>query len=545
MQNITVSALALASTVTGALILDTRVSAAPPEDQRTFLVTVEGDDGVPETGTATATLVKLDGDVAIYSLTRKIVVGKIDSESATTSGAALPDAESTAAYNTGSATVNEKTHSVHVTFAEVTSPGLVNALGAGAHAPATTSEAKLSLTPTHPSEYVFEGTWTAHGHTYHETWKEITRLTSDIKIVTPTESGSFGPVVRFEAKVARASRVVFELDGVPIDVFHAAGDHVASLRVWQSGWRRFVVKAYGPSTHGHAGPLIGEAETMFLVKGLLLSPVHGSKLSKERIRVEAVPMGLGDVATVELRLDGKAVIQIHSAPWGADMSLGADGKHELSAVAYGPDGKELAHTHSEVTLDTGGTTPDQLPLPATHETQLPELKGKPVITNVPANPRNYQASGQRTIDLIVIHKAEGSLESCVTWFQNPAARVSAHYCCSDTETAQMVQDQNVCWHTGNRAYNLRSIGIENAGFTDKDDFTDAHYQRLAQLVAWLCKKHGIPLDRTHVIGHHEVPNPNWPSRGPRFGGAGGHTDPGTFFDWNKLMSLAQQAATSM
>jgi N-acetyl-anhydromuramyl-L-alanine amidase AmpD len=142
--------------------------------------------------------------------------------------------------------------------------------------------------------------------------------------------------------------------------------------------------------------------------------------------------------------------------------------------------------------------------------------------------------------MIVIHKAEGSLDGTVSWFQNPAARVSAHYVVDDSKVVQCVPDLDVCWHTGNRAYNNRSIGIENSGFTHRDDMTEAHYQKLGALVGWLCKEHGIPLDRHHVIGHNEVPNPDWPAHGPRWGGSGGHEDPGPYFDWNKLMSYARQ-----
>ena len=44
--------------------------------------------------------------------------------------------------------------------------------------------------------------------------------------------------------------------------------------------------------------------------------------------------------------------------------------------------------------------------------------------------------------------------------------------------------------------------------------------------------------RPSVIGHDEVPNPDWPAHGPRFGGVDGHTDPGHYFDWDKLMRYA-------
>src|SRR5688500_18466289 len=48
----------------------------------------------------------------------------------------------------------------------------------------------------------------------------------------------------------------------------------------------------------------------------------------------------------------------------------------------------------------------------------------------PAAPTNYQKANRpadRPIDMVVIHDIEGTAEGCVRWFQNPAARVSAHY----------------------------------------------------------------------------------------------------------------------
>ena len=164
---------------------------------------------------------------------------------------------------------------------------------------------------------------------------------------------------------------------------------------------------------------------------------------------------------------------------------------------------------------------------------------QPATTWEPAASANYQASSGRTIDMIVIHKAESSLSAAVNTFQNPSSKVSAHYIVSDAEAVQLVRDQDIAWHAGNAAYNHRSIGIENEGFNARDDMTDAHYQRLAQLVAYLCGEYGIPIDRHHIIGHAEVPDPNHPGE---FGGAGHHTCPGPYWDWSLFMSYVQQFA---
>jgi uncharacterized protein YgiM (DUF1202 family) len=167
---------------------------------------------------------------------------------------------------------------------------------------------------------------------------------------------------------------------------------------------------------------------------------------------------------------------------------------------------------------------------------------QPAITWDPAHSGNYRVESGRTIDMIVIHKAEGSLSSAVSWFQNSAAKVSAHYVVNANEVVQTVQDKNEAWHAGNHAYNMRSIGIENEGYSARNDITDAHYRRLAQLVAYLCNKYSISIDRQHIIGHYQVPDPNHPGE---FGGADHHIHcPGPNFDWTLFMSYVNQYAGS-
>ena len=72
-------------------------------------------------------------------------------------------------------------------------------------------------------------------------------------------------------------------------------------------------------------------------------------------------------------------------------------------------------------------------------------------------------------------------------------------------------------------------------------YTDAMYRSSARLVAYLVLKYGIPLDRAHVIGHNEVPDPNNPGRR---GGVSGHSDPGPCWNWNKYMALVREYAAA-
>ena len=171
----------------------------------------------------------------------------------------------------------------------------------------------------------------------------------------------------------------------------------------------------------------------------------------------------------------------------------------------------------------------------------------PLAAWVPASPANY-STADRThdypVDMIIIHDTEGSYGSAIQEFQNPAAQASAHYVVSDLGAiTQMVAEHDIAWHAGNWDYNTRAIGIEHEGYaTGTNWYTPAMYDASARLSASICSRWGVPMDRTHVIGHYEVPDPNNPGQ---FGGAGHHTDPGTNWNWPYYMTLAQQYASKL
>lgn len=157
----------------------------------------------------------------------------------------------------------------------------------------------------------------------------------------------------------------------------------------------------------------------------------------------------------------------------------------------------------------------------------------------PASPMNYVLAyrpSSNPIAVVIIHVAQGSFTSVIDWFQDPSAKVSTHYTVrsSDGFIAQLVRDKDIAHHAGNPTYNQTSIGIEHEGYVDDaTSFTDAMYRSSAKLTAHLAHKYGIPVDRRHIIGHDEVPNPRKPGW---YGGVNGHRDPGPHFDWERYMS---------
>ena len=169
----------------------------------------------------------------------------------------------------------------------------------------------------------------------------------------------------------------------------------------------------------------------------------------------------------------------------------------------------------------------------------------PLATWVPASPANFQRANRpftSPITRIVIHTTETSFASAIRFFSHPGAEASAHYVIrsSDGAITQMVDERDIAWHAGNPRYNASSIGIEHEAFVhDCSWFTDAMYQSSARLVAFLARKYGIPIDRAHIIGHNQVPDP---FHAGEFGGADHHIDPGPCWDWPKYMAMVRADA---
>jgi N-acetyl-anhydromuramyl-L-alanine amidase AmpD len=169
----------------------------------------------------------------------------------------------------------------------------------------------------------------------------------------------------------------------------------------------------------------------------------------------------------------------------------------------------------------------------------------------PADPSNYgnydkagrpnrmltpagQAASMK-IKYIIIHDTEGSYDSAISTFQNPAAYVSANYVIrsSDGAVTEMVRPQNVSWGAGDWYVNMHAINIEDEGFAAQGStwYTGALYGSAAALVRYLAARYRIPLDRQHILGHEDVPGPT------DFYTSAQHWDPGPFWNWNHFMAL--------
>ncbi len=157
---------------------------------------------------------------------------------------------------------------------------------------------------------------------------------------------------------------------------------------------------------------------------------------------------------------------------------------------------------------------------------------------------NYsQASrpSSNRITKVVIHVMQGSWSSAINWFKDSRAGVSCHYNIrsSDGFIGQSVREKDIAYHAGYWPTNQGSVGIEHEGYVSDPGrwFTDTMYRSSAKLTAYLCKKYGIAISRTNIIGHFEVPGCSGPG-----GGSACHTDPGSGWNWTKYMDLVRQYA---
>ena len=125
---------------------------------------------------------------------------------------------------------------------------------------------------------------------------------------------------------------------------------------------------------------------------------------------------------------------------------------------------------------------------------------------------------------VMIHTTAGTGQSAgFGWFQNPDCGASTHYGVNTGGYIyQGVHEKDIGWSTGEKASsrpgppdkyhvgNKNSISIEIAGTLDGEMaqpgrfYSEAMYEGLAYLIASICSRNSISIDRDHILGHDEV-----------------------------------------
>lgn len=155
-----------------------------------------------------------------------------------------------------------------------------------------------------------------------------------------------------------------------------------------------------------------------------------------------------------------------------------------------------------------------------------------LITGVDPNIMNAD-SNRVKIDRIVIHHNAGTSDENArrTWYVSTGIGTSAHYQVTPDKIWGCVGENFVAYHAGDYGMNQRSIGIEHLNSTGAPSWQIAEgtYQNSAKLIADICRRYNIPIDRQHIIGHREVSATQCP---------GG-------IDLDKLIRLAKESASGV
>lgn len=122
--------------------------------------------------------------------------------------------------------------------------------------------------------------------------------------------------------------------------------------------------------------------------------------------------------------------------------------------------------------------------------------------NITQHPSPNQDGNRLAIDRVVIHWMAGNLASTDVVFSIPNG-TSAHYGIENETVHQYVDESRVAYHAGNYAMNQRSVGIEHSAQPGRSA-SDTTYQTSGELLADICARHKIPLDRAHIIKHSQV-----------------------------------------
>ena len=199
---------------------------------------------------------------------------------------------------------------------------------------------------------------------------------------------------------------------------------------------------------------------------------------------------------------------------------------------------------SGAVADDPSTSEDALTSEGTPDTTLTRMFLKPA-------PTSFERGRPGAIRYIVIHDIEGSASSGINTFRDHGAQTSAHYIVDGAGSiVQMVHEQDVANHAGHSLFNGYGIGIEHAGHSQHDEYTDAEYRSSAKLVADIAARNRIPIDAQHIVGHSQVPRVDEVlvpcSRTSTIcGGHSQHDDPGPFWNWGKYMDLVTAAAQAI
>jgi N-acetylmuramoyl-L-alanine amidase len=142
------------------------------------------------------------------------------------------------------------------------------------------------------------------------------------------------------------------------------------------------------------------------------------------------------------------------------------------------------------------------------------------IINKPS-PNFLQGRKSYRPEAIVIHIMQGTLYGTDSWFQSTLSKASAHYGIGKMgQIHQYVNEKDTACHAGRvnaPSWSLikqtesslyispdyYTIGIDHEGDFNTE-WTDEMYEASSNLIKAISLRWGIPVDRQHIIGYHEI-----------------------------------------
>lgn len=136
-----------------------------------------------------------------------------------------------------------------------------------------------------------------------------------------------------------------------------------------------------------------------------------------------------------------------------------------------------------------------------HQSGLPEYVDVQIIAVNGKARRGEKLEGVHDIVIHYVGNPGTTAQNNHDYFGNPQTEVSAHFLVGlEGEVIQCVPLDEKSSASNER--NVDTISIEVCHPDETGAFTQASYDRVVQLTAWLCKTYG--LDSSHVIRHYDI-----------------------------------------
>ena len=123
---------------------------------------------------------------------------------------------------------------------------------------------------------------------------------------------------------------------------------------------------------------------------------------------------------------------------------------------------------------------------------------------------DFSSLSERSVtDMVVIHHTgcndiDATAEQIHGWHkQNGWAGIGYHYVVRKDGTIERGRPE---WAIGSHAYgeNSHTIGIHVSGDFEQAEPTTEQVENCCELIADICTRYGIPIDREHIVGHGEL-----------------------------------------